>query len=143
MDRTTDPFDDLERLFDRMSRQFGGLEHQLGTATVSVDVRETPEAFVLTADVPGVEPDDIDLQVSDGRRVEISAEREEAVETDESDETGHFVTRERHLETFERTVTLPEPVDEAAAEASYDAGVLTVTLPKRTVDEDGTDIPVS
>jgi HSP20 family protein len=143
MDRTTDPFDDLERLFDRMSQQFGGLEHQLGGATVSVDVRETAEEFVLTADLPGVEADDIDLQVSDGRRVEIGAERAEAVETEETDETGHFVTRERHRETFERTVSLPEAVDEEAAEASYDAGVLTVTLPKRTVDADGTDIPVS
>lgn len=142
MDRTSDPFGDLERLFDRMSQQFGGLEHSLGSGSVPVDIREEDDKFVLRADLPGIDPADIDLQVSDGRRVDISAEREEAVEADERDERGRFVTQERTIETFERTVSLPEAVDESATEAAYENGVLTVTLPKRSVEE-STDIPVN
>ncbi len=143
MDRRSDPFDDLERMLERMGEQFGDMQPEFGAARVPVDLRETEDRFVLTAEVPGFAAGDIDLQISDGRRVDITGERETEREAEGEDEQGRFVTRERHRDALERTVTLPEAVDEEAAEASYNAGVLTVSLPKRSADEEGTDIPVS
>ena len=144
MDRSShDPFDDIERMFERMTQQFGGAQVPFGGGSIPVDLREEPDRFVLEADVPGFEPDDIALQVSEGRRVDISAEHTDETATEGGDDTRRFITRERHRESLSRTVTLPEAVDEEATEAGYDAGVLTVSLPKRTVDDEGTDIPVS
>lgn len=134
-----DPFDDLERMFDVMSRQLGGGVGDPFGGDVPVDLRETGDGYVLVADLPGYDPAAIDLTISDGQRVSLSASRERETETAD----GQFITHERHHETVSRTITLPEPVDEDATEAAYDAGVLTVRLPKREADEGGTDIPVN
>jgi len=145
-DRGGDPFDEIERVFDRMSRQFAS--GPFGGGGVPVDLRDEGDRFVLEADLPGFDAADIDLQVSDGRRVAITAEH--TAPTEEEEErgepgpgSGQYVVRERHHESASRTVTVPEAVDEAGAEATYDAGVLRVTLPKRRGDGEGTDIPVS
>lgn len=148
-DRGTDAFDELERVFDQMSRQFAS--GPFGGGSVPVDLREKPNRFVLEAELPGFSPEDVDLRVSEGRRVEIAAERgteeeameEGAEETEAGAGAGEYVLREMHRESKSRSVTLPEPVDDDATEATYDAGVLTVTLPKRSADGQGTDIPVS
>ena len=146
-DRSGDPFDEIERVFDRMSRQFAS--GPFGGGGVPVDLRDEGDRFVLEADLPGFDPADIDLQVSDGRRVAITAEHAATTEEDEEERGGtapgsaQYVVRERHHESASRTVTVPEAVDEERAEATYDAGVLRVTLPKRRGDGEGTDIPVS
>lgn len=130
----TDPFDDMERFFDQFT--------QFGTAAggdVLVDVLDEGEAFVAVADLPGYEPEDIDVQLQGGRQLTFSATRE----TDRESDDGEYVRRERTTERISRTVSLPEPVDEESADASYDNGVLTVRLAKRTADTEGTDIPVN
>lgn len=142
-DRSTDPFEDLEELFDRMSQQFGSAPGPFGDAGVPMDLREEDDRFVLEADLPGFEADDIDLRVSEAQRVTVSANRDGERETTTEPDAVRYVTRERHHESVSRTVTLPERVDEEATEAAYDAGVLTVSLPKRGADEGGTSIPVN
>jgi HSP20 family protein len=126
-----DPFDEIERLFDQFGLDVDG-------GGVPVDVLDAGDAIEVTADLPGYETDDIDVQVRDGRRLTISAEASEERERDED----RFVTRERSRRATSRTITLPEAVDEAGAEAAYSNGVLTVRLPKETTG-DGTDIPVN
>ncbi len=129
----TDPFDEMERLFDQLT-EFGGA---VG-GDVPVDVRDEGDAFVVLADLPGYAVDDIDVQLAEDRRLTLAASRE-------TDHTGeaNYVRRERPRGGTTRTVTLPEAVDEDATEASYDDGVLRVRLGKRTAGDEGTDIPVN
>ncbi|MDS0296346.1 archaeal heat shock protein Hsp14 [Halogeometricum luteum] len=132
------PFDEIEQFFKRMGREF----EESGLASlrdVSVDVSETDDTIVVTADLPGYEKEDIDISAS-GRELTISAERSAADE-----ESGdRYIRRERTRSSVERSLTLPEEVVEEEASATYNNGVLTVTLPKESADEDdeSTDIDV-
>ena len=130
----TDPFDEMERLFDQLT-EFGSA---VG-GDVPVDVIDEGDAFVVVADLPGYGTEDIDVQLQDDRRLTVAATRE----TDRAAEEGDYVRRERGRQRVDRSVTLPEPVDEAATEASYENGVLTVRLGKQAAGGEGTDIPVS
>lgn len=106
---------------------------------VPVDVVDEGNAFVVVADLPGYETDDIEVELHDERRLDITAEREEEREYDD----GTVVRRERRTEHRSRTVTLPEPVLAEETEAGYENGVLKVRLGKETSDSEGTDIPVN
>ncbi len=139
MTRRRNPFDEIERMFDRMSDQFedvGGVE-EIDAGTISVDVAENDDEVTVTADLPGYDRDDIELAVRDGR-LTIRAEREE--ETEEEDETYH--RRERTHREVTRTLRLPADVEEEDAGATYQNGVLTVTLPKAESGPEGTRIDV-
>lgn len=133
MTGSTDPFEEMERLFDQFT-EFGG-----AVADVAVDVVDEGEAFAVVADLPGYGTDDIDVQLQDERRLNVAATRE----TDRAADRGDYVRRERGRQRVDRSVTLPEPVDESETEASYENGVLTVRLGKQTAGDEGTDIPVS
>lgn len=132
------PFDEIEQFFKRMGREF----EESGLASlrdVSVDVSETDDTVVVTADLPGYEKEDIDISAS-GRELTISAER-----SAEGEESGdRYIRRERTRSSVKRSLTLPEEVVEEEASATYNNGVLTVTLPKESADEDdeSTDIDV-
>jgi HSP20 family protein len=129
------PFDELERLLDRMNeareRAGGGL---------AVDVADEDDRFVLTADLPGFERDDIDVEVHE-RTLRIDAthqsEREEEGEGD-----GEYIQRERSKRSLSRSVTLPEDIEEGDASASFENGVLTVTLPKSHAAEESTSVEI-
>lgn len=128
------PFTEIERLFDELTTT------GMGDASVSVDVLDAGDAFEVTADLPGYETADIDVQLLDGRRLRIAADRD----TEHEQRDGDFVTRERRRQSVSRTVSLPAAVDESEPEAAYTNGVLTVRLPKvEPDDEEGTDIPVN
>ena len=123
------PFRELDELIERMNRQFGelsgGFESRSMLSDVSVDVADGGDRLVVTADLPGFSGDDIDLRV-DRESLTISAE----YETDEEEETAQFHRQERRRESVRRQLPLPEAVDGEHASATYNNGVLTVTLPK-------------
>jgi len=129
----SDPFDQLERVFD----QFADLG--LTEGSVPVDVVEVDDTIEVTADLPGYDPDEIDVQLRDGRRLEIRATRSETREERE----GTVHRSERRQESVSRTVTLPTDVDEEGTEATYSNGVLAVRLPTLARDEEGQTIPVN
>lgn len=143
MARRRDPFKDIEELFDRLNAGFGELgrelETEFGTSSVLVDVAETDDQVVVTADLPGFSKEDIEVSVK-GRQLRVAAQH-----TDEStsgdDATYH--RRERTQRQVSRTVSLPADVEEDGATATYENGVLTVTLPRREPGDDGTDIRVN
>lgn len=139
MTRRRNPFDEIERMFDRMSDQFEdvGSVKEIDAGPISVDVSEDDEAVTVTADLPGYDRDDIELAVRDGR-LTIRAERE--AETEQEDETYH--RRERTHREVTRTLRLPADVEEENASATYQNGVLTVTLPKAESGPEGTRIDV-
>lgn len=143
MTSRSNPFDDIERLFDRMSEQFETLEPaDLGVAGghLPVDVYDQDDTVVVVADLPGYDSDNIDVTLPDDRTLRVSAEREtsEAVE-----EAGKTVRTERR-ESASRSVRLPAEVDAEGTSARYENGVLTVTLTKPEADDDdGQSIPVN
>lgn len=129
-----DPLSEIERAFDVLGDQFG-----VAAGTVPVDVVDEGDRFVVRADLPGYDTDDIDVQLAEGRTLTISAEHSEDSEITD----GRYVQRERRQQSLSRSVTLPEAVTESETSAAYDDGILTVTLPKASGDEDGTNIPVN
>ncbi len=131
------PFDEFDRFFDRMSRGFD--RPATARTEIAVDVAVSDDGFVVTADLPGFERDDIDLTLDDAV-LTLTAERHHA--TDEHDD-GAYLHRERRSASIQRRITLPNVVDREATHASYHNGVLTVTLPKLVSDDtDGDRIDI-
>ena len=90
------------------------------------DVKETKDAFVFTADVPGVKEGDLDIRLTQNR-LSVSGKRES-----EKEETGEtYYASERSYGTFTRAFTLPEGVDAENIKAELTGGVLTLELPKK------------
>ncbi|ELZ29805.1 molecular chaperone [Halogeometricum pallidum JCM 14848] len=133
----------MESMFDRMSRQFDEMSRQFDDSSrtgssaqgMEVDVRDGEEEFVVVADLPGFEKEDIDLSITE-RALTISASRETETETDSDADGGEYLRRERRHESMRRTFRLPGDVTAEDAAASYKNGVLTVTLPKVTIDRE-------
>ena len=92
-----------------------------------VDLYETADAYVLTAEIPGVERDDIDIQTGDGRLTLSGVRQERAVACEQ------FHRLERGHGSFQRTFQLPLPIDPATVTADLKDGVLTVRIPKLAV----------
>lgn len=98
---------------------------------LALDVLETPDVFEIHASVPGIDPAALDITIL-GDAVRIAGEgrtAETPFVTEESD--YRWLVRERPVGRFDRTVSLPSPVDPGSVEATVRDGVLTVTLPKR------------
>jgi HSP20 family protein len=123
-------FSDFDDLFERMTGDRWGVlgrHHQpygTGDADFAVDVAHHDDDIVVTADVPGVEKDDLDVTV-DGDLLTIRAEAEMESSVDED----AYVRRERRQQTMRRTIRLPVDVDGDGASATYRNGVLTVSIP--------------
>ncbi|KAK9683424.1 hypothetical protein RND81_10G140100 [Saponaria officinalis] len=91
-----------------------------------IDWRETPEAHVFKADLPGVKKEEVKVEVEDGRVLQISGERSR--EKEEKNDTWHRV--ERSSGSFMRRFRLPENAKLEEVKAKMEDGVLTVTVPK-------------
>lgn len=89
-----------------------------------VDIHETPDHFVIEADLPGYSKDDVDIDL-DANVLTIAAERRVA------ENRGEARVSERSFERVERAFRLPDTVNSETVEASLDNGVLTVKLQKR------------
>ena len=117
---TFDPFSDL----DAWTRGF--LSQTGSTRTprfMPMDLCKIEDHYVLTADLPGVDPGSVDLNVDNGT-LTISAHR-----TARSDESVQWLTTERFFGKFRRQLSLGEGIDAAKISATYENGVLTVTIP--------------
>ncbi|WVZ56380.1 hypothetical protein U9M48_006921 [Paspalum notatum var. saurae] len=95
-------------------------------AGARIDWKETPEAHVFTADVPGLKKEEVKVEVEDGNVLQISGERSK--EQEEKNDKWHRV--ERSSGKFLRRFMLPENAKTEQIKASMENGVLTVTVPK-------------
>jgi HSP20 family protein len=127
-----DPFREAVSLRDAMNSLFqdsfvrpGGMMAQNGSAALPLDVFETENEFVVKASLPGVKPEDVQITVQ-GDTVTIRGESK--AEEEKKGEQWHL--RERRFGAFQRSVSLGTPVNADKAQAQYDNGVLTLTLPK-------------
>jgi HSP20 family protein len=116
---TFDPFArDLQRQFDRLTR------HAFGQATLMpLDGIRRDGDVVLRFDVPGIDPDSIDVTVDSGV-LSVSVKRQE-----ERSEGDKFIVRERMMGTFTRRLSLSDNLNADAVEATYSGGVLEVRIP--------------
>jgi HSP20 family protein len=116
-----DPFSDL----DALTR--GLLTSQTGSNRtprfMPMDLCKIDDHYLLTADLPGVDPGSVDVDVDSGT-LTISAHR-----TARSDENAQWLASERFFGTYRRQLSLGEAIDAAAISATYENGVLTVTIP--------------
>lgn len=119
------PFSDFAELRHRLDQAFrdiaNGAEHGWSP---SVDLVRRDDALVLRADIPGIKPDEVKIEVEDGV-LTVSGEHSE--ESEKKDE--HYVRRERRYGSFSRSLVLPRDVKAEDIEASTEDGVLEVTIP--------------
>lgn len=126
-----DPFRELLSLRDDMDRLFNTffgrslVEETKGVWVPVVDIEEDNENFIVNAELPGLNKDDIKLSVR-GNLLTISGDRKQETET--KTKTYHRV--ERLYGKFSRTISLPSEVDVNKIKAVYKEGVLRITLPK-------------
>jgi len=115
----------MDRLFD--DTFFGGANWELQPFSddLALDVSETEDEFLVKASVPGMNPDDLEISFS-GRTLTIKGE----TKSEEEKEGQRYHLRERRYGSFARSITLPAPINADSIEARYDAGVLTLHLPK-------------
>ena len=104
------------------------------SGSTAVDLVEHDDKFVATFDLPGFEKDDVEIRVTD-HTLRIEADHEE---TETDDEDSSYIRRERHHRSVRQSVRLPEEVDTESATARMKNGVVTVTLPRQTVEEERT-----
>ena len=128
-----EPLRELSSLQSEMNRLFnsafdapsGASGAALRRWVPAMDLVETGEQFLLRADLPGMSEEDIEIELEDGT-LTVSGERKS--EHESKGEGYHRV--ERAFGAFSRSLTLPQGVDPAAVTASFDRGVLEVSIPK-------------
>jgi HSP20 family protein len=119
---------EVNRLFDSF---FGSAQSQgerggrVRRWVPAMDLAETAEHLVLTADLPGLSEEDVSIEIKDGV-LTVAGERRAAHE--EKDKGYHRI--ERSFGRFSRSLTLPDGIDAAKVHASFDRGVLEVRIPK-------------
>lgn len=131
-----DPFQDLRSAQDEMAQMSPMLAHALGlhtqqgsaTATAwapALDISERKDAYLVTVELPGLKPEDLDITMEDGL-LTIQGERHFA--HDSSEQQFHRV--ERRYGAFRRAITLPAHVMAEGIQASFEDGVLQILVPK-------------
>jgi HSP20 family protein len=128
-----DPFREFATLQDRMNRLFqqnygDGREEALTTSTFAplVDVYEDEHNVMLKIEVPGIDEKDIDVRIENNT---LTVHGERKFEKDEKEE--NFRRVERQYGSFTRSFTLPNTIDAEQVKATYDKGVLKITLAKK------------
>lgn len=134
--------DRMGRLFDRaLSSRLGHMWPAFGSEDFlragddhPMDVAETPTEYKICADAPGMDPSDIDVKFSNNK-LTISGQRKE--EARQEDDGGRWVKVERKERSFTRSFVLPKNADPDKIAARLDKGVLTVSVAKREVVDEG------
>jgi HSP20 family protein len=126
------PFEQMTNLRDEINRLFEAPFGDLARAgeffngwAPALDLREDNDNLIATIELPGMRKEDIQVSVQNGV-LSISGER---TRSSESDDANAYRT-ERSYGRFQRTLTLPKPVEVGKVKAAYKDGLLTVTLPK-------------
>lgn len=116
-----DPF----QMMDEMERRFWGSN---GMSSFKTDIRDEGGAYVLEAELPGFQKEDINIQLSDNY---LTITAEHRTESEEKDKKGNYIRRERTWGSYSRSFDVSD-INTAQIKAGYQNGVLTLNLPKRT-----------
>lgn len=139
------PFRDIRRVEDTIDRFRRGVSpryhraaHVVDTWAIPLDVVRDGDNVVAQASLPGVKPEDISVTIDDNvltisGRTDVETEQSDegdATPDESTQEARTYLLRERRTGAFQRSIRLPDSVDAEQAETVYEAGVLTITLPK-------------
>ncbi|MCP4356737.1 MAG: Hsp20/alpha crystallin family protein [Chloroflexi bacterium] len=116
----TTVFDEFERVFNRSVPRWNNDEW-----SVALDVAENEDAYVVKASLPGINAEDVKLTIEDNV-LSIKGE----MKADETMDEGQYHVRERRSGSFSRSIRFPVLVNGDAVEATFENGVLTLTVPK-------------
>jgi HSP20 family protein len=119
-----DPFRDLRTFEDEFDRLMGRAFSR-DTWLPALDVKESSDRFEVTVDLPGLEPKDVNVTFEEGM-LTISGKRQ--FQEEDKGDSWHRI--ERGFGTFARSIRLPQTADPERIEASFDKGVLRVSVPK-------------
>ena len=123
--------EEMNRLFDHF---YNGAQVRLTDwdrnlpSMPSVNLIESGDSFKVEAELAGMDPKNVEVEIADGC-LTLKGERRE--EKEEKKEGGNYLRREIFYGSFSRTIALPETVDSEKAEAAFKNGILTVSLPKK------------
>ena len=124
-----DVFDDFDRNF---FRGFGNIDRTLygkhAQNMMKTDVKETDDGYEVDVDLPGFKKDEIQLELNNGY-LTISAEK--SLEKDSENKKGKMLRQERYAGVMQRSFYVGEHVTEENVKASYESGVLHLTIPKK------------
>jgi HSP20 family protein len=141
--QSADPFLSLQRemnrLFDDVFRGFGASPAALGSDVSAplVNISETDKELKVEAELPGVSEDDVEVTLSDDV---LTIRGEKKAERTEQKENYHVM--ERSYGSFARSIRLPFPTNPDDVNASFNNGVLTLTIPKAAAQETSHRIPI-
>ena len=113
----------LDQVFDTLFA--GGRPQTDSDFATRLDLRENDEQIVVRVEVPGVEPDDLEIHVN-GKVLTVSGEKKNGTE----EEQEGYRYSERRFGSFKREVRLSSPVDVDSVSAEHQHGVVTITLPR-------------
>jgi HSP20 family protein len=154
-----DPFQDLRSAQDEMAQMSPMLAHALGLHTQqgsgraetmawapALDISERKDAYLVTVELPGLKPEDLDITMEDGL---LTIQGERQLTTESSEQQFHRV--ERRYGAFRRAITMPAHVMAEGIQASFEDGVLQILVPKAEeakpkriqVRPDRTEIPAA
>tara|TARA_R110002020_G_scaffold5971_2_gene24583 strand:- start:251 stop:736 length:486 start_codon:yes stop_codon:yes gene_type:complete len=137
-------FDDFRKEMDAMMQRFFGDEASAaaktgfpslmtaGAVRPAIDITENDAAITLTAELPGMAEEEVDLTITDGM---LTLKGEKTVSHEAKEDNSVVV--ERSYGAFHRSFPIPDRVDQNAIEAKFDKGVLKVTMPKKPGQETG------
>jgi len=114
----------------------GTPRRSLAADTFKIDLQEDEANYFIEADLPGVNKDEINIGMDDGK-LQISVMREEKIE----DEKKNYLHRERRLTSMQRTIYLAD-ADPANIKAKLDNGVLCMTIPKKGIEDKSVKIEI-
>ncbi|RMH62894.1 MAG: Hsp20/alpha crystallin family protein [Zetaproteobacteria bacterium] len=118
--------EDMQRSLTRLLDSDASANSERGTWLPAVDVRETTDALLIQAELPGIDKKDVRIELHEGR-LTISGERKYEKEVNEE----NVYRIERAYGRFSRSFSLPRDIDTDAAEATMNNGVLEIRLPKK------------
>ncbi len=135
----------LDELFDDMQRSFEDMVGPFFTETTwpyldtqrselgrlpHADIEETDTGYTVTAEMPGITKENIEVKLSDDNTVEISGKSS----SEKKETKGKYIRQERSRTDFYRRFMLEHEVDADKVEAKVENGILTLTLPKKTTE---------
>lgn len=124
-----DVFDDFDRNF---FRGFGNVDRALygkhAQHMMKTDVKETDEGYEVDVDLPGFRKDEIHLELNNGY---LTISTEKSLEKDEKNKQGKMLRQERYAGTMQRSFFVGEQITEEDVKATYENGVLHLTIPKK------------
>jgi HSP20 family protein len=128
---SSDPFRDMmNRFFDNKLWPSQSDDWSQFGKFPQVDISETDQSVIVSADIPGIHPDEIDIDIHDGI-LTLSG----STESEDEDQGKKYYRYERRTGSFSRSFVLPTQVDEDRIEATAKHGVITITLPKIATKE--------